>query len=270
VVSIHKHITELEVAHRLGKLSREGYIAAIRSAAQYAVELDSGITQPFRGRLQNLAAGVEASDSALAESGPRFRAELRDYRDRAKSYIDRLREDLALQAASLQKVYESMASGDGDHERRLGHTLKLLRELAAAREAEKVRAQITKAADSLEESLQELKRQQQVTIAQFLVEIQMLHQRIEKLEFSATNDRVTRLLNREEFEARVASAVAARSEFFLLLLRIRSLPQIKRQLGGAITDELLAAFAKRLRSCIKPDDPAGRWGENEFAILLPG
>src|SRR5262249_15923432 len=111
------------------------------------------------------------------------------------------------------------------------------------------------------------KQHHQLTVAQFLTEIQMLHQRIQCLESSAALDRVTRLTTREDFDTHLEPAIASGEPHFLIWLHVRNLASLKRQFGENIEDGLLSAFAKRLRNCIQSDDLAARSSEDQSAAL---
>ncbi len=96
----------------------------------------------------------------------------------------------------------------------------------------------------------------------------------EQLKHQAFHDTLTGLANRELFTDRVEHA-AARGErgsaaIAVLFLDLDDFKTINDSLGHEWGDELLSAFAERLRSCLRPADTAARLGGDEFAILLEG
>jgi GGDEF domain-containing protein len=272
MVSIGRTLTELERAYQIRRMAVDSYHTAVRSAAEYVVELDSEITEPHRRRLEQVAGRFHdnATDQVLAESGAELRDAFRSYHDEAAAFLNRLREDLAAKAASLQRIFEAMMDGDGDHDQRLRTTLKQLREIASRPAAAGVNAAICLAADSLESSLKALKQHHRLIVAQFQMEIQVLHQRIQSMELAAAVDRGTNLASRRDFEERLAPSLASLSPFYLLLLRIRNLATAKRQLGEEVERSLIDSFAKRLRNCMSADALAARWDEERFVVLQAG
>jgi len=89
----------------------------------------------------------------------------------------------------------------------------------------------------------------------------------------ALHDRLTGLPNRGFFTAQLAQAIeAARTspifQFAVLFLDLDRFKEINDTLGHLIGDKLLAATAKRLRECVRPEDCVARFGGDEFIVLL--
>ncbi|HWB87001.1 MAG TPA: diguanylate cyclase [Bryobacteraceae bacterium] len=270
MISLRTSLTELEQAHQFKTLALECYRDAIQNAAHYAIELDDQITAPHRQYLNALArelthAGIEEITSSRAT----LRGLLRDYRDKSAQYINELRQELGNTAHALQEIMDSLSQADGDHESRLRTTLKRIREVASQPEGNRVGPVLLDAAKSIEDSLEEIRKQHQFTISQFLEEVRMLHKRIDSMEAAAAVDRLTDLLNRGETEERIKSA--AKGGACLLLLKVRGFRLAATQFDQSVASELAAAFIKRLRGSLPPVTIIGRWSEEEFvAMLTPG
>jgi len=84
-------------------------------------------------------------------------------------------------------------------------------------------------------------------------------------------DQVTGLLNRATFlralEDSVSDAGLKSSTHGLLLIEPDHYTQLMQDLGLDAADELIAAFAHRLRKALGPDDIVARFGEQQFAVL---
>ena len=50
---------------------------------------------------------------------------------------------------------------------------------------------------------------------------------------------------------------------------IDKLKRTNDTLGHGAGDRLIREVARAIRSCLRPDDLVGRWGGDEFVILLP-
>src|SRR5207248_10882556 len=143
-----------------------------------------------------------------------------------------------------------------------------LRKLSAAPAAVPVRAAIIEVSDQIEASIEELKKQNGLTVSQFMVEVKTLHNRIETLETAGRKDVLTGLATRVEMERLICAEVDRQTGFSLLLLRICNLPMIQRQFGVAVRADVISAFAKRLRGGLPPAATIGRWSEDRFMALV--
>ena len=90
----------------------------------------------------------------------------------------------------------------------------------------------------------------------------------------ARTDELTGLANRRHLTAMLTERLDNPSDgdrgLGLLLIDIDFFKQINDDLGHAAGDELLTAFAERLRASTRSCDLTARWGGEEFVMLLPG
>ena len=101
----------------------------------------------------------------------------------------------------------------------------------------------------------------------FLLDRRMLERR-------ATTDELTGLVNRREFERVTEESLLAADRFetgvCVMLIDLNGFKQINDTLGHQFGDVVLKAAADRLRSAVRDTDVVGRWGGDEFVILLAG
>jgi len=268
MVSIQNSISELERSFQRQAAIKECYLQAIKSAAQYMVELDEPTTGPHRRQLTELAEQVAAGgEETIIGSRATLRGLLRDYRDKAALYLQNLRDELARTVNSLQETLDALAQSAGDHESQLRKSVVVLRDVAQEDDVEKLRADVRGAADSIETSLEQIHKDHQLTVAQFLSEIRVLHQRIDAMEAASSIDNMTGLYDRSEIEDRIRCARAG--SFHLLLFQVRGINRAGSQYGETVLEELSASFTKRLTNSLPETAIVGRWSAEEFIALIP-
>ncbi len=268
MISIQQSLTELEKSHQLRTTALECYLSAIKNMAHYTVDLNPTITRPHRQYLTNLAAELaDASPEALVESRSTLRGILREYRDQAAQYLGGLRDQLSSTAQALQEIVEALAQCDTDHTQKVRTALVRLREVAKSPEASAVRAAVGAAADSIEQSLEQIRKQHQFTVSQFQTELRLLHGRIDALEVAASIDEATKFSNRR-FMTEYLGALPPEGATYLVL-KLRGLAEARAKYGPPIAEDLVATFGRRLRNTLPKDAVVGRWSEQDFLAIVP-
>jgi diguanylate cyclase (GGDEF)-like protein len=100
----------------------------------------------------------------------------------------------------------------------------------------------------------------------------LLHETSGEIEYRATHDALTGLVNRSEFEARLRRALQKaredRSQHALLYIDIDQFKLVNDSCGHAVGDRLLQEVGKLFAELIRTRDTLARLGGDEFAIIL--
>ena len=94
------------------------------------------------------------------------------------------------------------------------------------------------------------------------------------VERQALVDGLTGLANRraanDALHAEAARAERLQTPLAVVLADLDGFKDVNDEYGHAVGDEVLRAFADVLRQTVRESDVAGRWGGEEFLLLLPG
>lgn len=106
-----------------------------------------------------------------------------------------------------------------------------------------------------------------------LISRSRLQDALSTISHQARFDSLTELPNRQHFTYRLSEAVQVarrdHSRFALLFIDLDHFKEINDSLGHEAGDELLKDVAGRIRSVVRGQDLVGRFGGDEFVVLLP-
>jgi diguanylate cyclase (GGDEF)-like protein len=96
---------------------------------------------------------------------------------------------------------------------------------------------------------------------------------LERVEFLATRDDLTGLINRrqvtEMMERERQRSIRTGAGFCIALIDLDHFKRINDDHGHAAGDEVLRAFALEATRIVRATDALGRWGGEEFMLLMP-
>lgn len=97
-------------------------------------------------------------------------------------------------------------------------------------------------------------------------EIRKINKKLEKI---SSTDELTQLLNRRSLEKHLNNLIKRKSAFSLLLIDIDDFKHINDSYGHDTGDKILIKLGNMISNYTRSDDICGRWGGEEFMIILP-
>lgn len=91
----------------------------------------------------------------------------------------------------------------------------------------------------------------------------------QRTQIQATTDGLTGLVNRRQLEEQVRVLSAENVPYALVMADLDHFKRLNDGYGHETGDKALRLFAEVMRKCSRENDWPGRWGGEEFAIILP-
>ncbi|NMH60522.1 sensor domain-containing diguanylate cyclase [Alteromonas ponticola] len=91
---------------------------------------------------------------------------------------------------------------------------------------------------------------------------------LDLLAYQADFDKLTKLHNRQGLEKHLHNLIDVNTPFTLVLMDLNWFKQVNDIYGHKSGDEILIFVADKIKKAIRPNDLAGRWGGDEFVLIL--
>lgn len=169
---------------------------------------------------------------------------------------------------ALARTAESMGQRDLRYS---GQMLEFTRQLEAIADLEdlgQVRASLVRKATELKSCVDQMAEENRRAITALKAEVSTYETRLREAETVASKDSLTGLFNRRSMEQRIESAITEQRPFCVVVLDLDGFKQVNDTHGHTVGDALLVQFSEEVRSNIRSTDIAGRWGGDEFVLLL--
>lgn len=171
-------------------------------------------------------------------------------------------------ASGVEITAENVMSAADDHSSKVELAMKNLSALSQA--GGDVSGAVSKAVADLLGANQQLKSQ----LTEAKEQLQLQHEQMDQLRNESLTDPLTKLANRRAIETELvrthASWTRQQRNYALVMVDIDYFKRINDQNGHDVGDEALRSFATYVRRFLRTTDFVGRYGGEEFLILMPG
>ncbi len=170
----------------------------------------------------------------------------------------------------LAHAAESTAERDQRYTSQFSEFTKRLQAMARLEDLPQIRAAIMRGSRDLKACVEKMEQDGRESVATLRSQVSTYQTKLEEAEQRASRDSLTGLENRHGVETKLERRIEEKKPFCVVELDLNGFKQVNDTYGHQAGDDLLKQFSAELRSASRSTDVTGRWGGDEFIVVLDG
>lgn len=244
-----------------------GVLAAVgRSAVQISPGLGEDLEANLKGLDRRLS--IERSAQAIRQAKGQVEVQLNEWSTRASEYYKSKTDEVKELLIVLAETAEFVGTKDQGYANKLKTLTGRLESIANLDDLTQIRSSIVQNAAEMRKSVEQMARAGQELVSQLRAQIDTYENRLKSVEHLALKDELTGLANRRSIEERIGFCIANRQEFSIVMLDLNQFKFVNDTYGHPAGDDFLKQFASELQVKTRSCDLVGRWGGDEFVMVL--
>ncbi len=236
--------------------------SAVQGSPALGMELDSSL-QGLERRL-----GIDASPDLLKHTQQQVEIRLQEWGERTSEHLKSKADEVKELLIALAKTAESVGDRNTGYTQQFRSLTSRLENIADLDDLTEIRTSLVKGVQELKSSVDQMKRDSEQLVAQLQAEVTTYETRLREVEHLVLKDELTGVANRRSVEERMYWNIANEHTFCVVVLDLNRFKQVNDKYGHLAGDDLLRQFATELHSNSRSGDLVGRWGGDEFVLLL--
>ena len=225
-----------------------------------------GLQRSLTGLASRLANEVTPED--LEDTRRHVGQQLKQWGERTADHLRGKAQEIKDLLMVLARTAESLGERDQRYTAQLHQFTTHLRSVADLEDLTQVRSSLMQAAGELKTCVEQMEQDSQQALAQLESKVETYENRLKETEELALRDPLTSLPNRLHLERRLEWKIENGQPFSVAFLDLNQFKAVNDRYGHPAGDLLLKQFSEELKSNVRPGDVVGRWGGDEFVVLL--
>jgi diguanylate cyclase (GGDEF)-like protein len=250
----------------------DAYRAALGAMGNCGLRACPPLGPELQHSLMLLAAGLArtVTPPLVKETEGHVEQQLQEWGEHTAEYFQQRAGDVKEILMTLARAAESVAERDKRYTSQFGEFTKRLQALANLEDLPQIRAAIVRGAKELTTCVEKMEQDGKESVAALRIQVSTYQTKLEEAEQRASRDALTGLDNRQGVESKLQRRIDIGRPFCVVMLDLNEFKQVNDTHGHEAGDDLLKQFSTELRSASRATDVVGRWGGDEFIVVLDG
>ena len=250
--------------------SLDSYRSVLNAIGESGVQACPQVGNTLRQNLLNLQAALsaESTPDLLHQTGQKVEAEIAQWGCGAADYFKQRAGEVKEVMMILANTAELTGERDRRYSRQFQEFTGRLQAMSDLHDLVLIRDSLVKSAIDLRSCTEAMAEESQKSVARLRADVRVYQARLDDAERLASQDPLTGLDNRRRVESAIEYRIGRKKAFSVLLLDLNGFKQLNDTCGHLAADDLLKQFSAELKSGFRHTDVVGRFGGDEFIIVL--
>jgi diguanylate cyclase (GGDEF)-like protein len=248
----------------------EYYRAALLAIGKNAVQCCPGPGIDLEKGLQGLERrlSVDPSEKSVKWAQSQLEVQLQEWGTRTAEHFKTKAAEVKELLIALAKTAESVGDQTQGQTSQFRELSVRLESIAVLDDLAEIRSSLVRRVSELKDSVDRMNRDNEHLVSRLHAQVTQYETRLREVEHLVLKDELTGVANRRSVEERIQRYIANRQTFCVVMLDLNGFKQINDRHGHLAGDQLLRQFSAELKTITRTGDIVGRWGGDEFVVLL--
>jgi diguanylate cyclase (GGDEF)-like protein len=268
MISLKKHMEAH--AEELLKAAMGAYRAALaamaKAGAQAAPQLGDSLQQKLTLLQQSIADSSSSVEMARVQQNVDL--ELGQWGDKAAQHSIEKEKEIKEIMVAVAAATEALGERNHHYATEFSELTTRLHSIARLDDLSSIRRSVTQSATELKAVVGKMAAEGEQSVMQLRAEVSHYRDKLAQSEKREAVDPLTGLASRREIDAQIDERISWRRPFCLAVLDLNGFKRINDVYGHIAGDDALRQFADELKAQFRPIDVVGRWGGDEFVVIV--